>query len=104
MTIADERTSDAQRTPLSSSAHPSAWSIEYSPGPIAASATATVASVSSNSQPPRNPFGQTTVAIAFSITVASRNEASGVRKPPASNSPPPSSESPTTTASIAGLR
>ena len=48
MTIADERTSDAQRMPLSSSAHPIASSSEISPGPVAASATATVASVSSN--------------------------------------------------------
>ena len=76
--------------PLMSSSQPITRSIEKRPGPVAATATATVASASGNSIPPsplKKPFFQWTTAIAFSITTAIPRAASGVRKPAANESP-----------------
>src|SRR5207253_10036213 len=78
------------QTPLMLSSQPIARSIENRPGPIAASAIATVASTSGNSRPPllfQKPLDQCTVQMALNITTAIASDASGVTNPAASSRP-----------------
>ena len=77
--------------------NPMAWSIENLPGPVKASAAATVAFVRGNSNPPlvfQTPFGKCTARMAFSIAPMMAAAPSGVRNPSASDSPPSVSDPP----------